>query len=43
MYDYLNMMKCLSLYTFLFFNIIWSVFCSTSNSRETFCKYLVYI
>ncbi|CAH1957312.1 unnamed protein product [Acanthoscelides obtectus] len=26
-----------------FFNIIWSVLCSTSKSRETFCKYLVYI
>ncbi|CAH1977544.1 unnamed protein product [Acanthoscelides obtectus] len=29
-------------YIVFFFNIIWSVLCSTSNSRETFCKYLVY-
>ncbi|CAH1993053.1 unnamed protein product [Acanthoscelides obtectus] len=43
MYDYLKIMKCLSLYTFFFFNIIWTVFCSTSKRRETFCKYLVYI
>ncbi|CAH1973054.1 unnamed protein product [Acanthoscelides obtectus] len=43
MYDYLKIMKCLSLYTFFFFNIIRSVLCSMSKSRETFCKYLVYI
>ncbi|CAH1979992.1 unnamed protein product [Acanthoscelides obtectus] len=43
MYDYLNIMKSLSLCTFFFFNIIWPVLCSTSNSRETFWKYLVYI
>ncbi|CAH2015227.1 unnamed protein product [Acanthoscelides obtectus] len=44
MYDYLKLMKCLSLYAFFFcFNIIWSFFCSTSISREIFCKYLVYI
>ncbi|CAH1977707.1 unnamed protein product [Acanthoscelides obtectus] len=42
MYDYLKIMKYLSLYIF-FFNIIWSVRCSTSKSGETFCKYLVYI
>ncbi|CAH1975235.1 unnamed protein product [Acanthoscelides obtectus] len=43
MYDYLKIMKCLPLYTFFFCNIIWSIHCSTSKSRETFCKYLVYI
>ncbi|CAH1992584.1 unnamed protein product [Acanthoscelides obtectus] len=43
MYDYLKIMKCSSLYTFFFFNIIWSVLCSTIKSRERFCKYLDYI
>ncbi|CAH1999397.1 unnamed protein product [Acanthoscelides obtectus] len=28
---------------FFQYNIIWSVCYSTSKSRETFCKYLVYI
>ncbi|CAH1964651.1 unnamed protein product [Acanthoscelides obtectus] len=41
MYDYLKIMKCLSLYTFFFFSIIWLAVCSTGKSRETFCKYLV--
>ncbi|CAH1998170.1 unnamed protein product [Acanthoscelides obtectus] len=43
MYDYLKIMKYLSLYTFFFFQYNMVGFCSTSKSRETFCKYLVYI
>ncbi|CAH1976345.1 unnamed protein product [Acanthoscelides obtectus] len=43
MYDYLKKMKCLSLYTLFFFQYNMVGFLFNGQSRQTFCKYLVYI